>query len=140
MRGDCGASKMKKVTLFVLFFVGAATFASAWVGGRSSYTPEVRYISPKDESIVDLTDKKSLTFRWQPTPIPGGNRFAYKFELFKEFSYERIVKEMLPSKVFSFEVPAHLFEPGVTYTWQVKQRDEWTRLWSRNHRWSFKVK
>ena len=44
------------------------------------------------------------------------------------------------SKVFSFEVPADVFEPGVTYTWQVKQRDEWTRLWSRNHRWSFKVK
>jgi len=130
----------KKILLFTAFFITAATLAWAWMGGRGDYTPEVRYISPKDEFVVDLKGEKSLTFEWQPTPIPGGNRLAYKFELFKEFGYERIVKEVLSPRVFSFEVPADVFEPGATYTWQVKQRDEWTRFWSRNHRWSFTVK
>jgi len=103
-------------------------------------TPMVEYISPKSEEAVDLTGKESMTFRWKPTPIPGGDRSEYRFELFKGYSYERIVKETLSPRVFSLNVPADLFEAGVVYTWQVKQRDKLTNNRSMNHRWSFTVK
>jgi len=115
------------------------TATSSGVGGRSSYTPEVRYISPKSESIITLEGKKDIVFEWKPTPIPAGGRFSYRFELFKGNEYERIADETLPGNVFTIRISISKFKYGNTYTWQVRQRDEVTHNWSHYSRWSFKV-
>jgi len=124
----------------MLIFIALTAPAGAWIHGTGDYTPNVRYTSPKDESTVELKGQDSLIFGWQPTPLPGGNRACYKFELFKDYGYERIAAETLSPRVFSIEIPADKFENGATYTWRVRQRDEWTRFWSKGGRWSFKVK
>ena len=129
---------MKKLLIFALILVIAQPFAWAKKGRDS--TPKVRYIEPKSESLVDLTDEEVLTFKWKPTPIPGGGRMAYKFELFKEFGYDRIVNETLRERVFSIDIPADRFADGALYTWQVRQRDASTPIWSMDQRWSFTVK
>jgi len=133
-------NRVKKTLFLILISVSATASAGAWIHGASDYTPEVRYVFPKDESIIELKGKGGITFRWQLAPIPGGNRACYKFELFKDHGYERIVVETLSPRVFSIEIPADKFINGATYTWRVRQRDEWTRFWSRGERWSFKVK
>jgi len=130
---------MKKIILITLAFIMAAGFAWARLDS-ASFTPEVRYLSPKDENVVDLTGKESLLFSWKPVPIPGGGRLCYKFELFKGYGYDRIVNETLSHDNVAMVVPADMFENGSIYTWQVTQRDEMTRNWSRASRWVFKVK
>jgi len=140
MKGASGVNRIKKLLSLTLIFITLTAPAGAWMRGTGDYTPEVRYASPKDESTVELKEQSGVIFRWQPTPIPSGNRAYYKFELFKDYGYERIVVETLSPRVFSIEIPADKFESGATYTWRVRQRDEWTRLWSRGRRWSFKVK
>ena len=129
---------MKKIILFILFFAMVATLVSARAG--RDITPLVRYISPKNDAMVDLKNKETLTFKWKSTPKPGGRREAYKFELFKEFGYERIVEETLSHNLYSIQIPTDKFEDDTTYTWQVKQRDGNTHTWSGDNRWSFKIK
>ena len=129
---------MKKLLLSFLVFVTITTLV--WAGGDRERTPRVRYIEPKKQAVVDLGDKEALTFEWKSTPIPGGGRMAYKFELYKGYGYETVVSETLRERIFSIEIPADKFKDGELYTWQVKQRDARTRLWSMDKRWSFKVK
>ena len=131
---------MKKIIFFLILAAQIASCVYAW-GSREyePYTPEVRYIAPGSESTVDLTKDKVVTFKWKPVPIPGGGRALYKFELFKGFDYERIMDKELARDAFFIDVPAAMFENGFTYTWQVKQRDERTRIWSTTRRWSFVV-
>ncbi len=138
-KGDSGVNRIGKILPFLLISVVFAAPAGAWLHGTGDYTPEVRRAFPKNESTVVLKKQSFITFRWQPTPIPSGHRACYKFELFKDYGYERIVVETLSPRVFSIEIPADKFENNTTYTWQVRQRDEWTRLWSRPTRWNFKV-
>ena len=129
---------MKKLIPFLLISVFVTTLAMAV--GRRGDTPQPRCIGPKNEAIVDLTGKESLLFSWKSNPVPSGGRMAYKFDLYKDYGYEVVESEQLDAKVFSIEVPADKFENGALYTWQVKQRDYHTRIWSRDYRWSFTVK
>ena len=128
------------LAIVFVFVAGALAQAQFFGGSMSTRTPEVRYIFPKDESTTDLTDKKTLVFRWKPVPIPAGERSSYKFELFKGFGYDRIEDVSLSPDVFFVEIPAEKFADDTTYTWQVKQRDQTTMNWSHCQRWSFLVK
>ena len=129
---------MKRLISIVLILTFTATFATA--ADKRTNTPKVRYIEPKSEAVVDLTGKESLVFKWKSNPVPGGGRMAYKFNVYKEYGYDVVVNEKLDARVFSIEVPADKFENGMTYTWQVKQRDAHSRIWSMDSRWSFIVK
>jgi len=129
---------MKRLISIVLILMFTATLATA--ADRRINTPKVRYIEPKSEAVVDLTGKESLVFKWKSTPIPAGGRMAYKFNVYEEYGYEVVVDEKLYPKVFSIEVPVDKFENGMTYTWQVKQRDARSRVWSMDSRWSFTIK
>jgi len=128
---------MKKTLSLCFVFLILTTIARAWSPVR--YTPEVRYISPKDEEVVGLEGKENLSFRWKPTPRPGGGRQSYRFELFKGYGYERLVNETLDPEIVIVDVPAEIFEKGATYTWQVRQRDSDTMIWSYEKRWSFRI-
>ena len=128
---------MKKLIPFILAGILISTLVLA--GGDRERTPKVAYIGPGNDAVVNLKGEKSLTFMWKSGPVPGGGRVAYKFEIYKGFGYERVASETLDHDVFSKEVPAELFKSGELYSWQVKQRDRRTRLWSMDHRWSFKV-
>ena len=130
---------MKKIALILILFV-FSTFISAEAVGRRYNTPTVKYIQPKSQSVVDITGKNSITFMWKRLPRPANGRENYKFELFKDYGYDRIINEILEHDVDSVEIPADKFENGQTYTWQVKQRDQKTRVWSMDKRWSFTVK
>ncbi len=102
--------------------------------------PNVSFLSPDDESTIDLTDKPGITFKWKNSPVPGGGRDAYRFKLIKGFKYDFIVSEELGRGIFSIDVPADKFENGATYSWYIEQRDASLRIWSRHDTvWSFKV-
>ncbi|MGB2705638.1 MAG: hypothetical protein WBC74_02110 [Candidatus Omnitrophota bacterium] len=128
---------MKKVLLFTLAFV--LVTAAVWAGSNMQSTPKVRYRHPKSEAIVDLSEKENLTFKWKSSPSPGGGRSAFRFELYKGFSYDVVLRENLEPTVLKLEVPAETFKPGQLYSWQVKQRSEKTRDWSADNRWTFEV-
>lgn len=101
--------------------------------------PRVAYGEPKDQSTVDLTGKENLTFTWSQVPIPSGGREAFRFKLYKGFSYDRIISQDLGSRTFSIDVPSDKFVNAQTYTWRVEQRDGRSMIWSLYDTWSFKV-
>jgi len=131
---------MKKVlaSLIIIMFAAGLVWARAGKGGYA--TPEVSYISPESESLIDIAGVDKITFSWKPTPIPANGRVSYRFELFRGYEYDRLVNETLEENVYSVDVPASLFRSGETYTWQVRQRDRFTKNWSDYHRRSFTVK
>jgi len=129
---------MKKLILFAMAFVLGATIV--WAAGHRQATPLVRYTSPKNESTIELTKDESIEFKWKNSPMPGGGRDCFKFNIYKGFSYEIIVEEKLKSREITIEIPAEKLEDGQLYTWQVKQRDRKTRYWSADQRWTFTVK
>ena len=127
----------KILILMVACFVLAS---SAYAGGRRSDVPNVPFLSPNDETTIDLAGKPGITFKWKNSPIPGGGREAYRFKLIKGFKYDFVVSEKLGRDVFSINVPADKFEDGITYSWYVEQRDNSSRMWSRHDTvWSFKI-
>lgn len=124
-------------TCIVFAFLGTAVLS--WGDDREK-VPAVAYLSPEDETTIDLTGKTGITFKWQNAPVPGGGRHSYRFKLIKGFKYDFIVSEELGQGVFSIDVPADKFEDGVTYSWYVEQRDASLMAWSRHDTvWSFKV-
>jgi hypothetical protein len=132
---------MKKYAITATMFMLFAAFP-AWAQHARYYsatTPQPSYISPKNQSVVDLTGKDALTFKWDMVPIPGGGRDSYKFTLYKEFGNDVILSKTLAPDVYSIDVPADMFEDGGQYTWQVRQRDDNTMNWSLPERWSFRV-
>jgi len=132
---------MKKIALcMTICIMLAALSATVFAGGSErDKVPMVAYLSPDNDSEVDLTGTQSRTFKWKSAPIPGGGREAYRFKLAKGFGYDTIVSENLGQGVFSTEVPADKFEDGVTYSWYVQQCDASLMVWSRYDTWSFKV-
>ena len=126
----------KRLLVFAIVLGLAQT---AWAGGRLD-TPIVKYIEPKNDSVVDLAGKGSITFAWKSSPTPGSGRMAYKFNLYKGFGYEVVFGKKLEHDIYMIEVPSDLLEDGAQYSWQVLQRDAKTRIWSRDYRWSFRVK
>ena len=133
---------MKKVIFSAIIFtavivgLGAMSFAV----GRRNDMPTVPFLSPDDETTIDLTGKPGITFKWKNAPLPGGGRGAYRFKLIKGFKYDFIVSEELGQNIFSIDVPADKFEDGVTYSWYVEQRDASLMVWSRHDTvWSFRV-
>ncbi|MFH1790474.1 MAG: hypothetical protein ABH885_00615 [Candidatus Omnitrophota bacterium] len=104
-----------------------------------SYVPEVSYIAPESESIVDISGVKHIEFSWKPTPIPALGRQAYRFTLYKGYGYDVVCKKELDEEARAVSVPAALFEKGGTYTWSVKQRSRGIAGWSDGRRWSFTV-
>ncbi|OGW75825.1 MAG: hypothetical protein A2Z72_04130 [Omnitrophica bacterium RBG_13_46_9] len=129
---------MRKIFIFIPVLLVASAFV--WASSVRERTPTVIYLEPKDDLVVDMSGKESITFKWKSSPIPSGGRMNYKFELYKDFGYERIINELLDSEVFSIEVPADKFADGALYSWQVKQRDSGSRDWSMDRRWSFRVR
>ena len=130
---------MKKIILFTCAFAIIATCVHASIARRTN-TPKVRYIEPKSESVVDLSGEESLVFKWKRMPRPGGGRDAFKLEVFKGYGYDRIINETLDEDIDAVEVPSEMFEDSQLYTWQVRQRDRSTGVWSMDDRWSFTVK
>lgn len=133
---------MTKKILILLTICAAiiALNAPVFADGRRSDVPSVPYLSPDDQTTIDLTGKPGITFKWKSAPIPGGGREAYRFKLIKGFNYDFIVSENLPHDVFSIDVPADKFEDGATYSWYVEQRDASLNMWSHHDPvWSFKV-
>ena len=133
---------MKKIIFFslILTMVIISLSTVSFAGGRRSDVPNVPFLSPDDETTINLAGKPSITFKWKNSPVPGGGREAYRFKLIKGFKYDFIVSEELGQGVFSIDVPADKFEDGFTYSWYVEQRDASLRVWSRHDTvWSFKV-
>lgn len=133
---------MKRVIFLTLIFAAVIVSPSTmlFAGGRRSDVPNVQFLSPDDETTIDLTEKPGITFKWRNAPVPGGGRDAYRFKLIKGFKYDFIVSEELGRVVFSIDVPADKFEDGVIYSWYVEQRDSSLGIWSRHDTvWSFKV-
>ncbi|MBU4375859.1 MAG: hypothetical protein KKD29_00080 [Candidatus Omnitrophica bacterium] len=136
---------MKKICFLASIILAAIVimapiFANAM--RSSTQTPDVKYISPRNDHEVNLTGKDSLTFEWHSLPKPGGGREAYRFELFKgsEDNYNRIYSVELKRDVRTIDIPADMFEDGAMYSWLVKQRDARTSAWSRaGDRWRFTV-
>lgn len=130
----------KMISLLIICAVIITLNTSVFAEGRRSDVPNVQFLSPDDETTIDLTGKTGITFKWNNAPVPGGGRAAYRFKLIKGFKYDFIVSEELGQGVFSIEVPANKFEDGVTYSWYVEQRDSSLGVWSRHDTvWSFKV-
>lgn len=128
----------KKTLILITLLMIVASCACA--AGRRSDVPNVPFLSPEDESVIDLAGKPCITFKWKSAPVPGGGREAYRFKLIKGFKYDFIVSEELDQDVFSIDVPKDKFEDGATYSWYVEQRDASLRVWSRHDTvWSFKV-
>ncbi|OGW77156.1 MAG: hypothetical protein A3I73_01640 [Omnitrophica bacterium RIFCSPLOWO2_02_FULL_45_16] len=129
-------AKKALILMMICLMLASPVFAV----GRRSDVPNVPFLSPDDETTIDLTGKQGITFKWKNAPLPGGGRDAYRFKLIKGFKYDFVVSEELERDVFSIEVPADKFEDSVTYSWYVEQRDASLRIWSRHDTvWSFKV-
>ncbi|NQU94804.1 MAG: hypothetical protein HQ549_01050 [Candidatus Omnitrophica bacterium] len=131
---------MKKLCVIVLIFVITITTLTFAGSDSRRIVPNVRYTTPRNDSIVDLAGKEVLEFKWKSTPAPSGGRSVYKFDLYKGFGYEVLASEKLGHKVYSIKAPVDMFEDGGEYTWQVKQRGRKSRLWGIDNRWSFRVK
>jgi hypothetical protein len=135
-------SMNRKATILIIMcivFVVLDTTVLVWAGDREK-VPTVAYLSPDDETTIDLSGKTGITFKWQNAPIPGGGRASYRFKLIKGFKYDFIMSKELGAEVFSIDVPAEKFEDGITYSWYVEQRDASSMIWSlHNTVWSFKV-
>lgn len=133
---------MKKI-LAVTLISGILTVAfgmSADAGtNRRTMVPRVAYTGPENDTVIDLSDKKTLTFSWKQQPIPASGRDGFRFRLYKGFGYELIAKEELGRDVLSTDVPADKLENGLTYSWHVEQRDSSSMLWSLHDTWSFRV-
>lgn len=133
---------IRKIAVIIVMLLAFVVFGTRVYAGedRRNMVPSVEYLSPDDESTIDLTGKPGITFRWKGTPIPGGGRNAYRFKLIKGFKYDFIVSEELGQGVFSIDVPADKLENGITYSWYVEQRDASLMIWGRHDVvWSFKV-
>jgi len=117
----------------------ALTCAQAFGFTQRIRTPEVSYISPRNDSTVGLAGQKSLMFRWKPAPIPANGRGSYKFYIYKGFGYNPIYTMTLGPNEYTAEVPVNLFEKGSVYSWGVKQRDAFSMVWSGVTHWSFKA-
>ena len=129
-------AKKALILMMICLMLASPVFAA----GRRSDVPNVPFLSPDDETTIDLTGKQGITFKWKNAPLPGGGRDAYRFKLIKGFKYDFIVSEELGQGVFSIDVPADKFEDSVTYSWYVEQRDASLSIWSRHDTvWSFKV-
>jgi len=131
---------IKKALILIMACIAVIIISSpVFAGARREDVPRVAYLSPDNDSVVDLTGKASLEFKWKNAPVPGGGRDSYKFRLIKGFKYDFIVLKELDQDVFSIEVGADKFEDGVTYSWYVEQRDASSMVWSLHDIWSFKV-
>ncbi|MFA5256067.1 MAG: hypothetical protein WC419_05180 [Candidatus Omnitrophota bacterium] len=131
--------KMVLLSALFLFVPCPAEGIGGGMEGDSGSVPKVIYITPADGSVLDLKGKDKVVFEWQMVPIPSGNRETYKFVLFKGDGYEEVSSQIIDPRVFSAEVPADKFEPGVRYRWYVKQRDAKTLVWSQHDNWYFEV-
>ena len=125
--------------IFIVSYFGSAEARFAGYGIGAAVTPSVKYLTPADQSTVDLTGKESMVFTWNPVPVPAGGVQNYRFRLYKGFDYGSIFANDLEPRTWSIEVPSNIFEDGQTYTWRVQQRDAQTMNWSRYDTWSFKV-
>ena len=130
----------KGITAILVTIALLAAAGNAYAGDDRFRVPRVAYVEPQDQSTVDLTKSNIMTFRWNPVPAPAGGREAFRFKVFKGWSYDSIVSQEIDSRTFSVDVPADKFEDGQLYTWRVQQRDSSNMIWSLYDTWSFKVK
>jgi len=126
--------------ILLVGFIVAIFCVNTFAGSERLRVPQVVYTEPDNDSVIDITGKPAVTFRWKSQPVPSGGRLGFRFKVFKGFDYELIAKEELGRDVFSVDVPAEKFVDGALYSWEVQQRDSGSMLWSLSTRWSFKVK
>jgi len=132
--------RMKKTIIFAaVFILSVVLITPAFAGARRVDVPRVAYLAPENDSVVDLTGKEALEFKWKNQPTPGGGRDSYRFRLYRGFSYDVVVGEDLGQGVYSVSIPADKFEDGKEYSWYVEQRDASNMLWSLHDTWSFKA-
>lgn len=112
---------MKGYSLFLL-----ATFAMMPFGVHDSLisdVPKPRIIAPCD--TVDITDKSTIEFKWysyeRATAAKGGYFDLRIFKGTNMYEANMIFKQQVDSQKNSIEVDAKLFEPGQTYSWQIRQ-------------------
>ena len=136
-RGVIGIGLAVFLAVAGLFLLCAGSFSSYQAPGAS--VPRVAYIEPDNDSVINITGKDKITFRWQPVPIPAGSRNSYRFLLNKEPGYNTIYKETLDPRVFSIGVPVEKLEAGCRYSWYVRQRDDRSFNWSQYDIWYFSI-
>jgi hypothetical protein len=129
----------KSVLLMSIWLLVFFTAMAVTAQPERSTIPRVAYYAPDNDTTIDLTGKETLVFRWSPQGIPSGGRIAYRFRVYKGFSYDVLAGQDLGPGTFSIEVPADKFEDGKLYSWHVQQRDGANMQWSLYHTWSFKV-
>jgi len=131
---------MKKIIGILLLAAIYAANSSVFSLDRICHVPQVEYISPKNDSTIDLTQQDEIVFKWKPLPKPSSGRMYYKFILYKSFGYDQMESAELPSDCYQYKVSKDKFQDGQTCTWNVKQRAQFGGNWSIPETWSFKVK
>ena len=132
-------NRLFAVVISITAAVSVLLAAGASYGDPRLKTPRVAYVEPKDGAVVDLSGKPVLTFKWSPVPMPAGGREAFRFKIYKGFSYEVVFSQDVDHRTFSTDVPADKFTSGQTYTWRVQQRDASSMIWGLYDTWSFQV-
>ena len=112
---------MKGCNFFLL-----AAFAMMPFGTHDSIisdVPQPRIIAPCD--TVDLTGKNTIEFKWysymRATTANGGYFDVRIFKGTNMYESNMIFKQQVDPRKNSIEVDAKLFEPGQTYSWQIRQ-------------------
>jgi hypothetical protein len=131
---------IKKIILLSFMLILSLPAQAYWAAEEEIEAPDVSYVSPRNDSEVDLSQAENLVFSWRPAPYPRGGRECFKFRLFKGFSNEIILTQQLDPQTTTFQVSRDYFQDGQLYTWQVQQRDDWSHVWSHPVTWSFTVK
>ena len=99
--------------------------------------PQITYYEPGMRSIVDLTDKDVLTFKWSVEPVPVDGR-VFRF-VCKDSQHNNIFFTNIDAKTFSIDVPANKFSNKQIYTWAVQPKDAAGR-WRVYKTYSFEVR
>lgn len=130
---------MNKIILLTVVFCLFISGQAEAKGDVEIFVPQVIYIEPKGDSIVNLTGKAVLRFSWQPLPIPSGERDSYRIVIIKEPNAGYVFDKKIDDRTFSIDVPANVFEDASRYSWHVRQRDARTMDWSNYYIWYFNI-
>lgn len=93
-------------------------------GGAVDYAPQVRIISPDDET-VDLTGRNALVLRWSRLEGDSMERRYYDVRVYRgreTLENTLIFSAQTPPDADTVRVPSSLFDNGRTYTWTIRQR------------------
>jgi len=91
--------------------------------GIISEVPKPRIIAPCE--TVDLTGKNAIEFKWysylRATEASGGYLDLRVFKGTNMYESNMIFKQQVDPQKDRIEVDVKLFEPGQTYSWEIRQ-------------------